>query len=226
MISDIITLLSSLLIGKAPVDLPEPDSDALLKFNLLLSQPNPAHAATATAVQKLNAKIAIHNRLLAAQEGITLVRELNGLQNKNRRINFNINIHFGSMPIDQSTGEQIKALGFTDIEDENSSTGMKKDIPLYILYVDNADSLEMNYKVEEDFSLTGHVMQGSSRISLTLFHELLHVLFFRTYMDINRSGHTGQHGDDNSILYEPQFINRIKRFREQIEAIERSITTR
>jgi hypothetical protein len=222
MLDNVISEITSFLIGNSPIELPLANRNTLIKFNLLLSQPNPINAHTATITQKLDAKIAINNRLLIAQEGIALIDDLNILQKKNGKTNYLINLHFGTMPIDVLTNEPRKAQGFTDIVDESSENGMKKDIPIYVRYDSNAPSTEFNYLVEEKFNLTNHINQGSSRISLTIFHELLHVWFFQTYKDPEFSGHSGQDGDEN-ISYDPQFISRIRRFRNQIEIIEKSL---
>jgi hypothetical protein len=216
-------LISTLMAGAPGPAVPKADNATIGMFELLKSPPpsivhrsNPA----ATAEEKSVTDACIRQRLLVTKEGKGLVRDLVAIQQKQKAAAFSIQFHFGVMP----NGKAIR--GFTDNLEDDEET-LKKDMKMYVAY-EPAVARDITYPVErdsesdnpEDSDVGDTIRSGASRMSLTLYHELLHVWFmFQQFPGVTfRSGHNGE-----ETLFDTRFISRIRAYRKEIKELEATL---
>ena len=220
--SGVLELALSLLGADDTTKAPKPMPQILIDFNALkapstAAKPNPAFRAGMTDNEKTNAVMAIENRLLATKEGKSLVNDLVFMKMKH---GFTIRFHF-DIPYVGPNKKPREAAGFADFLDEHER--FKKDINIHVKYEKAADQNEIGFQLEEGADIAKKITRASSRTSLYLFHELMHIWFYLSEFDDvdHPTGHDGS-GD----VFDERFISRIRKYRNEIAELEAKLNNR
>jgi hypothetical protein len=216
MVQSVILELAYFLYGGGDtVDAPRAVPQIVTDFDSLkkLVNPNPKFADNLDDNKKKLVTVAIYNRMLATQEGEALIKDLVTIKKKNGiKLTFFVNI--------THPGDNSMEAGFCDVLDEMDN--LKQDIGIYFKIQPPADPNALFTFDEDRYDIT-EIRMASSRTSITIFHELLHVWFF--YMEFDdtafRSGHAP--GPSSGSDYDERFKDRMDRYRDQLKQLEQNL---